>query len=193
MKLLLLLASCTFLYGQSAEFSVHGGVSRLNNAGLGDFGMSSDTSRYALGDGFRIGFRTTLNSWRYFGHEFGYAYNRAQLRELTGNTEFGMAIHQGFYNFIAYATPDLSRLRPFAAVGAHFNNYTPPGASVTSGGGSTKFGFNYGGGLKVRISPFLAIRFDGRYYQNPKPFEFLVNRRGLIGQLELSVGFGIVI
>lgn len=191
---LLYVASCSLLLGQSAEFSVSGGVSRLNNSGIGQFNSTTgEATRYSLGDGFRIGFRTTLNTWRYFGHEMGYAYNRAQLREISGNTEQGMAIHQGFYNILAYARPDLSRVRPFVAAGGHFNNYTPPGTSVTSGGGSTKFGFNYGGGIKIRVSPFLAIRFDGRYYQNGKPFDFLQNRKGLIGQLEVSVGFGIVI
>ncbi|MCS7025628.1 MAG: outer membrane beta-barrel protein [Bryobacteraceae bacterium] len=177
------------LSGQTAEFSIHGGVSRLSNSNIGDLGPEN----YSLQDGWRIGFRTTLNTYRFFGHEFGYAYNRTQLRNETRRAEFGMAIHQGFYNFLAYATRDGATVRPFATGGVHFNNYTPPGTSVTSGGGSTKLGFNYGGGLKVRITPILAIRFDGRYYQNGKPFDFLQNRRGLIRQLEVSIGFGFVI
>ena len=60
------------LLGQTAEFSITGGVSRLNNANIGDLG----TDNYRLKDGFRIGFRTTLNTWRYIGQEFGYGYNR---------------------------------------------------------------------------------------------------------------------
>ncbi len=183
-----------FVFGQSAEFSVTGGVSRLNNSQIGGFVDQTGSSAYSLRDGWRIGFRTTVNNWRFFGHEFGYGYNRTQLREESTGTETGMAIHQGFYNFLAYATPDGSRVRPFAAGGAHFNNYTPPGASATSGGGSAKVGFNYGGGVKVRVSPIFAVRFDVRQYQNGKPFgDFLQNRKGLIGQLEVSVGFGLVI
>ncbi|MBL8219249.1 MAG: outer membrane beta-barrel protein [Bryobacterales bacterium] len=189
----LLILGTGFAFGQSAEFSVTGGVSRLNNSQLGGFADSAGSSTYSLTNGWRIGFRTTVNNWRFFGHEFGYGYNRTQLRLEETSTETGMAIHQGFYNFLAYATPDGSRVRPFMAGGGHFNNYTPPGASVTSGGGSTKIGFNYGGGVKVRVSPIFAIRFDVRQYQNSKPFEFLQNRKGLIGQLEVSVGFGLVI
>jgi opacity protein-like surface antigen len=184
-----MLVSSAILSAQTAEFSMHGGVSRLNNKNIGNL----LTDNYSLQDGWRIGFRTTLNTYRFFGHEFGYAYNRTQLRNETAKSEFGMAIHQGLYNFLAYATRDGRAVRPFVTGGVHFNNYTPPGTSVTSGGGSTKFGFNYGGGVKVRITPILAIRFDARYYQNGKPFDFLTNRKGLMGQLEASVGFGFVI
>lgn len=186
--LALTLLTAAAAFAQSAEFAVHGGVSRLNNSGIG----LSGTTRYTLDDGFRMGFRTTINNWRYFGNEFGYAYNRSKLR-ADGQDAGGMAIHQGFYNILAYARPDGAQVRPFAAGGVHFNNYTPPGSSVTSGGGSTKIGFNYGGGVKVRLGYKYAIRFDARYYQNGKPFSFLTDRSGLIGQLEVSVGFGLVI
>lgn len=183
----LLTASAAF--AQSAEFAVHGGVSRLNNSGIGTDGGT----RYNLKDGWRFGFRTTLNNWRYFGHEFGYGYNRSRL-VANGEDFGGMAIHQGFYNMLAYARPDGATVRPFAAGGVHFNNYTPPGSSVTSGGGSSKLGFNYGGGIKFRLGYKYAVRFDTRYYQNGKPFSnFLGDRKGLIGQLEVSVGFGLVI
>jgi len=189
--LLLLLIGPASLHAQTAEFSVTGGVSRLNNSGLG--ALPDGSGLYSLTDGWRFGFRTTLNTYPYFGHEFGYGYNRTQLQNESDGTEFGMAIHQGFYNFLAYATRDGSKVRPFVTGGAHFNNYTPPGTSVTSGGGSTKLGFNYGGGVKVRVGPYFGIRFDVRNYQNGKPFDFLQNRRGLIGQLEVSAGFGLVI
>lgn len=175
------------MFPQSAEFAITGGASRLNNSGLGSLSGTS----YRLTNGWRLGFRTTLNTWRFFGQEFGYGYNRTQLSSPAG--DFGMAIHQGFYNLLAYATRDESKIRPFAAAGGHFNNYTPPGTSVTSGGGSTKIGFNYGGGVKIRITPIFAIRFDVRQYQNGKPFSFLQDRKGLLGQLEVSAGFGIVI
>jgi hypothetical protein len=183
-------ASC---FSQSAEFSVHGGVSRLDNRSLGSFASTSGVAQIKLTDGWRIGFRATLNNWRHFGHEFGYAYNRTQLRFEPENVEQGMAIHQGFYNFLAYATPDGSRIRPFATGGGHFSNFTPPGTSVTSGGGSNKLGFNLGGGIKIRVSPIFAIRFDARQYFTGKPFEFLENRSGMLRQLEVSAGFGFVI
>ena len=103
---------------QVAEIGVHGGMSLLSNNEL--------VPAVELGDGFRLGFQLTLNSFRFFGHEIGYAYNRTKL-SLEGQ-EYGMAIHQGGYNILAYALPEGSPVRPFVTGGAHFNNYVPPGA-----------------------------------------------------------------
>lgn len=164
---------------QVAEIGVHGGMSLLSNNEL--------VPGVELGDGFRLGFRLTLNSYRFFGHEFGYAYNRTNLT-LSGQ-KYGMAIHQGGYNFLAYALPEGSPVRPFFTGGAHFNNYVPPGSSVTSGGGSTKFGLNYGGGVKVRVSPMFLIRADVRQYHTPKPDFFIQAPSGWLRQTELSAGF----
>src|SRR5262249_62034555 len=106
----LLAAGALSAYSQSAEFAIHGGVSRLNNNDLGSIDGTNAT-RYNLGDGWRIGFRTTLNTWRFFGQEFGYAYNRTYLRSPAQGIDQGMAIHQGFYNILAYATKDETRVR----------------------------------------------------------------------------------
>jgi opacity protein-like surface antigen len=175
---------------QVFEAGAHGGVSRISGKQLGTLpGSTGENVPVTLDDGWRFGFRITLNNWSHFGHEFGYGYNRTTLRiEDTPPTEGGMAIHQGFYNFLLYPTPEGSPIRPFAAVGGHFSNYVPPGASVTSGGGSNKIGYNYGGGLKVRIMPNWGLRFDVRQYVTGKPFD-LPNASGLIRQLEMSVGF----
>jgi opacity protein-like surface antigen len=100
-----------------------------------------------------------------------------------------MAIHQGGYNILAYALPEGSPVRPFVTGGAHFNNYVPPGASVSSGGGSTKFGINYGGGVKVRVSPMFLIRADVRQYNTPKPDFFIDEPSGWLRQTEVSAGF----
>lgn len=179
--------------GQSFELWGVGGATRMRNPSLGGFTDSSGSANYALTDGWKFGFRTAVNSWRFFGYEFGYSYNRTKLKETISATEQGMAIHQGTFNMLAYATPEGSRVRPFATGGIHFNNYVPPGSSVTSGGGNTKIGFNYGGGVKFKISDKFGLRFDVRNYQNGKPFSFLGNRSGLIGLMEISAGFGLVI
>lgn len=194
-----LLLSATAAFPQVFEVSLHGGVSNLSNSRLGTLDTTSaiglpTSVNLSLQDGFRIGFRTTLNSYRFAGHEFGYAYNRTQLRyEYATPVEQGMAIHQGFYNFLLYATREGSRVRPFAAGGAHFNNYVPPGSSATYGGGSTKFGFNYGAGVKVRIGDKWAIRLDARQYQNGHPFDLPGSPSGLLRQNEFSIGFGLVL
>lgn len=179
------------LSAQVAEFSVSGGASRLSNRDIGSLSTSGSSGDLELGDGFRLGFRLTLNNWKFFGHEIGYAYNRTKLRLTTPPVEeVGTAIHQGIYNFLVYGTPEGTVVRPFAAGGGHFSNYQWPGQSVTQGGGSTKFGFNYGGGVKVRLGPLYMIRLDFRQYVQGKPFD-LPRQSGLLRLNEVSVGFGI--
>jgi len=173
------------LAAQSFEVGGHGGTMRLSNKSLGQLGIR-DLTRVELDDGWRIGFRTTFNNWRFLGHEVGYAYNRTKL--VIGNDEAGFGVHQGFYNFLAYATPEGSRVRPFVAGGGHFNNFVPPGASATSGQGDTKFGFNYGGGIKVKLNHMFGMRLDMRQYVTGKPFD-LPNQTGKLRQTEISAGF----
>jgi hypothetical protein len=190
-----LLATFVFLlgstaFGQVAEFGVSGGVSRLNNGGLGTEGVDPTSAEYKLKSGFRLGFRATLNNWRFFGHEFGYAYNRSQLN-YAGVSEQGMAIHQGFYNMLAYATPEGTRVRPFVAGGGHFSNFTPPGSSAQYGGGVNKPGFNYGGGVKFRVSEMFGVRFDFRQYLTGRPFDLPNAPSGLLKQNEISMGFAL--
>ncbi len=171
---------------QVFEVGMQGGVSRLNGKTLGQFG----TTAVALDDGWRFGFRMTLNNWRFLGHEFGYHYVRTKLSfvDPSGTQEDGMAVHQGFYNFLAYALPEGQRVRPFVTGGVGFNNFTPPGTSVTSGGGQTKYGVNYGGGIKAKVSERFLIRVDVREYLCGKPFD-LPGASGKLRLLELSAGF----
>ena len=174
-------------YGQAFEGSVSGGQSFIGKE-LG--------SGYALDDGFRLAFRMTLNSWTFFGQEFGYAYNRTHLLFEQGGVEQdlgGMAVHQGFYNLLVYALPEGSRIRPFGTGGVHFSNFVPPGASATQGQGSNKFGFNYGGGVKVRVGEKWMVRFDVRQFVTGKPFGEFFPVSGSLRQTEVSVGFGIVL
>jgi opacity protein-like surface antigen len=193
--LLLLLAIPA--WSQALEMAVGGGQSRLKNAGLGKVDPESPLQDdYSLDDGFRIVMRMTFNSGDFTGHETGYAYNRTQLVQNTtdGSPAFkqGMAIHQGFYNYLLYPTREGSRIRPFAAGGVHFANYVPPGSSATSGGGSTKFGVNYGGGLKIRVSERFLLRFDYRQFINPKPFG-LINPGGWMRMNEYSSSLAFVL
>jgi opacity protein-like surface antigen len=105
----------------------------------------------------------------------------------------GMAVHQGFFDFLAYATPEGKRIRPFATGGVHFSNFVPPGASATYGQGSTKFGLNYGGGLKVRVSEKWLVRFDYRRYWQGKPFGDTLPVSGKLTINQISAGFSFVL
>ncbi len=166
---------------QVLELGASGGVSRLSNSTL----SAPDNAK--LDSGFRIGFRVTLNAHEYFGHEVGYGYNRTNLN-IAGAT-YGMATHQGYYDLLAYARPEGSRIRPFVAAGGQFSNFVLPGTSVTSGSGTTKFGVNYGAGVKGRVSDRFLMRLDFRQYLSPKPDWFITAPQGWLRITEISAGF----
>lgn len=190
-RTLLISAAAYFLAApldaQVAEVSVSGGRSSFSNSGLG----SSGADTYKVDNGIRIGFRFTLNTRRFMGHEFGYSYNRSKLGLLNRPDNVGMPVHQGFYNYLLYALPEGAAIRPFAAGGGHFSTFYPPGTSVYSGTGFTRFGVNYGGGIKVKLTPLFALRLDIRDYVTMKPDFGLANRTGLLHHLETSAGFGV--
>ncbi len=189
--LVLLLCGCAGVFAQAFEAGVFGGASTL---GKGDIGADTITStassaaRVKLNDGFRFGFRAGFNPYRFTGFEFGYAYNRTGLH-LDGPpvSEQGMAIHQGFGDALFHFTPEGSRIRPFVVGGVHFSNFVPPGSSASSGGGDTKFGVNYGFGLKVKINDNWQVRADFRQFETGKPFK-LTNQVGRLYQNEISLG-----
>jgi opacity protein-like surface antigen len=200
MKKWILIAAATLItahtaHAQLGEVSFGGGVSSFG--GNGSIGSYTDVDAannpvnvdLSLTSGFRMNFRFTINSYRFFGHEFGYGYNRTKLNFGTAGGEQGMSIHQGFYNFLAYATPEGTRVRPFVTGGAHFSNHVPPGVSALSGGGDNKFGINYGGGVKVLVTNAWLFRVDFREYSTGKPFD-LPNQSGRMRHREISAGVG---
>lgn len=185
------LVGSTAAFSQAFEVAASGGASLLRNNLLAPVTVEpSGFANYSkLTDGFRLGFRVALNTYRFFGHEVGYAYNRTKLQS-SPQQERGMAIHQAFYNFLVYAIPEGAPVRPFVTGGGHLANFVPPGVSAASRGGESKFGVNYGGGIKVRVSPRFMIRFDFRQYHTPKPSFFVIAPEGFLRQIEVSAGFG---
>jgi len=190
LAVVLFLACASSAWGQLFEVWFNGGQSILSNNGLGTLSAVGGTKNdVKLEDGFRFSLRMALNNESHFGHEVQYAYSRTKLN-ISGQ-EQGMAIHQGGYNFLLYATNEGTRIRPFATGGVGFANYVPPGSSATSGGGSNKFGFNYGGGVKMRVTSLFGVRFDVRQYTTPKPFD-LPLKSGWLRQTEVSAGIGVI-
>ena len=161
------------------------------------------TSLAKLQDKWMFGLRMTLNSWDHFGHEFTYAYHRTALQTTAPSTPAGQftpagplvtsatgtAIHTVTYGMLAYATAEGKRIRPFAQGGGGFSNFIYPGGSVSRGGGNTKLGIYYGGGIKVRLTedgPFW-IRADFRQHMTGMPYN-LAGQSGALRRNEISVG-----
>jgi opacity protein-like surface antigen len=188
---LLFVACSGAAWAQSAEVWFNAGKSLLSNSGLGTSSPTGNQNDFHLDDGFRFGFRFGFNMGDHLGHEIQYAYSRTHL--ISGGVDTGgMAIHEGGYNLLGYLTKEGSRIRPFGTAGVEFANFVPPGSSGTSGGGSTKFGINYGGGVKVKVRDNWALRFDVRRYDIPKPDFGLLFESGWLHQTEVSAGIGYV-
>ena len=173
---------------QVGELSLNFGwaVMKDNVLGIGDLAGT----RFTIDDGFNLAARFTLNTRKFTGHEFGYSYSRTKLG-VSGFGDQALSTHQGFYDFLLYATPEGSRIRPFLAGGGQFTTFVPPGANAAYGQGATKYGGNFGAGLKVRINPMFLIRLDARDYVTGKPFD-LINQSGALHQIEITAGLGLM-
>ncbi|MGE5488765.1 MAG: outer membrane beta-barrel protein [bacterium] len=190
LALLLLLAVSATAFGQLGEIWLNFGKTNARNNSLSTVDFGEGLGDLTYDTGFRFDARLTLNNDAFFGHEFGYAYNRGKVK-LGGEDYFNMSAHQGMYNFLLYATPEGSPIRPFATGGGHFTAFYPPGSNIFSGHSETKFGFNYGGGVKVRVGDKWAVRLDVRDYWQGKP-DFGTRPEGLLKLLVVSAGFGLV-
>ena len=194
--LVALAGASSIAFGQSFEGAVSGGVSHIQSNVIGADTFSTGataSSNVKLNDGFRLGFRLSVNPFSHLGFEVGYAYNRSQLHfEGPPVSETGFGIHQGFADALFHFTKEGSRVRPFVAGGVQFSNFVPPGASAQNGQGENKFGVNYGGGVKVRVKENWQVRFDLRQYETGKPFS-LPGASGRLLQDEISVGIGYVL
>lgn len=198
------LACSSFAFAQSFEASIGGGqtVFPTKNANIGTATADPASGNYTMKDGFRLNFRMTLNSWRFMGHEFGYSYSRTSLAApatnlntvgtgLPGQVTSATAVaaqsisvpsHQGFYDFLVYAVPEGKVIRPFACGGVQFTAFSQPG---DYGNHETKYGINYGGGIKFKVKENWGFRLDARQYNMSKPFS-LPNASGRLLMWEFS-------
>jgi opacity protein-like surface antigen len=195
LALLFVLGTSTTAFAQIGELFLSFGQGTTRNKSLGDFSAQVGAPfQLEQKGGFRFAVRFAINNEGYFGHEFGYAYNRGKVEESTSGLEqFGMSMHQGMYNFLLYGTREGTRIRPFATGGVHFTSFYPPGSSVYSGNSITKFGFNYGAGVKARVSNLFSVRADIRDYWQGKPdLGAPTGPSGMLKILEVSAGLGIV-
>jgi opacity protein-like surface antigen len=202
--IILIIVSSSTVWAQSREVWISGGKTNFgfpyfhSNRDLGSTDASGSRDAVQMDNGWRIGVRLAFNSAAPFGHEFQYSYNRPNFIDTTGNIlgsagSSRMEIHQAGYNFLYYFKPSEAAIRPLVTLGVHFNDFVLPGSASATQTSDSKFGFNYGLGLKWRITPLLGLRGDLRGYETRKPNwdGLLVNQSGLLHQIEASAGLGI--
>jgi len=205
--IILTTASSGVLRAQSREIWISGGESNLrfpypsSNRDLGSTDPSGQPNDVRLDNGWRFGLRLALSTPGPVSHEFQYAYIHPTLIDNTGTIlsassdrmSIGQVGYNILYNFAQRKKGRESTIRPFVTAGVHVNNFRLPSSASTGPSGNARVGFNYGVGLKLRITPMFGLRGDLRGYETGKPNwgGLLVNQSGLLHQMEASAGVGI--
>ncbi len=190
-------------WAQPYEISVSAGIPRWGGAALGSSSPESpkDDDTKIKGE-IGYGARITLNSKGYYGHEFGYIRNRATLEAKLRTEKGGEVVKQdrintwqAFYNFVIYFMPRGERWRPFMTGGLGMHRYGNPSFVEWTGDSTRNYGFNYGGGLKIKLFNHALLRLDVRDHIGGKPFDLQFKDNqfsgGLMHQLETSGGISI--
>lgn len=187
---------------QSLELGISGGYGTPsdNTLSVAEYLDAAGQDEFSISNGVRIGGRMAFNSWRFIGHEVSYAYQHAGLDFLSDSSDGSSAadlgavkVHHMYYNLVAHALPEGSPIRPFVTGGGGFSSFFLPGVSSFSGYGNTKFGYNYGGGVKFNFFLY-GVRLDVRNHVTGKPFgQHLPNVTGTLNNLEFSLTFSVLL
>jgi opacity protein-like surface antigen len=183
------------LFAQTEDVAVSGGWSVFPNPRIGDFTVfDEDFNAFPLevkaSNGVRVGVRLSVNR-SHFSHELNYAWQRSKLNLASR----GVSIHHFYYNAVVHATPKDAAVRPFVTAGGGFSAFFNPGASSLAGisASENKLGYNYGGGIKFRLTDRFGLRLDVRDHVTGAPFERHVeNGGGTLHNVEFSVGFALL-
>ena len=141
---------------------------------------------FTFSQGIRGGARLNVATSGHWGEEFIYSFETNDARFITVNPAapelaLGMQVHQFSVNTVYYidADEDLT-VRPFLTFGVGATMYRPTDEAKAIArdplrgnlGGidtSTELAFNYGIGLKARISNRIGFRVDARGYVSRTP------------------------
>lgn len=194
---LLAVLAIACLYGvprgqaQLAELGGFAGPSQIRNGDLGRIGFAQQD--LLLESGPKFGARLGLNSGILTGHELTYSVERGDL-SVAGSQEGRASIQRFHYNYVVHLTPKVVRVRPFFTAGAGYANFAAPADGIfESASGTNKLTVNYGGGVKLKLSPMFGLRFDVRDHVSGKPnYLDLPDVKGRLHAIEYSAGFSLL-
>jgi|SRR5579871_5036363 len=124
------------------------------------------------------------------GGDLRYDYQRGDLQLKSGGTEatFGAETHAIHYDFLFYATPSESKVRPFVAVGGGVKMYQGTGKEVvyqplsnfallTKATDITAL-VSVGAGVKFQLGSHVDLRLDVHDYLTPFPKKVITPNAG---------------
>jgi hypothetical protein len=175
----LLFAFGPYCFAQNWAVGVAGGYGVYHDVTIKNAaGASADAG---FGSRFAVGAVLTEDMYEHIGGELRYTYRDgdSELRFNGREVNMDAVAHAVHYDFLFYATPRRSRIRPFAAAGAGIKRYDATGRPYTSQPLSDFAVLNhthqvegmisFGGGVKVALSDRWVLRLDFRDYATPFP------------------------
>jgi outer membrane protein OmpA-like peptidoglycan-associated protein/outer membrane protein W len=158
----------------------------LNVGGAG-FHKRPDPLQTKLTNSGLIGLRVTQNIWNHWSLEQSFTSTIGAdllLSRAPGvqflRQDFNQRTYTFMFNPVYHFTENGSRIRPFFTMGLGAISYSPtkdaravgaalrpfPAANLDT---STRFGVNYGGGVKARLTDLISLRFDIRGLSSGAP------------------------
>jgi opacity protein-like surface antigen len=199
-------ASTTSLPAQGVDLFLQGGGSALFDKNYPTTTPGPLGTSYAPGGQFSAGAEARLGS--IFGLEGAYWWGQNNLRVTQLGTSPGVQTtygirHQQVSGDVLIHVP-FPVIKPYVAGGIEYVRYSPYGhttlslpgfaTSFTSSGGpllspSSKFGFNYGAGIELKVLPIVGVRVDARDFVTGSPsFGLPGNYSAKANDVEYSLG-----
>ncbi len=162
----------------------------------GGFYTSQDVTLSGASAAAKIGSNLAGSAWLdnnsqgHWSGELRYDYQLGALALSSGgtHTSFGAATQAIHYDVLWHATPNRSRIRPFVGAGAGVKVYQGNGTEVvyqplsqfallTKAQDLTPL-VSVGGGVKIQLTPRVALRLEGHDFLTPFPKQVIVPNQG---------------
>jgi opacity protein-like surface antigen len=202
-------ATIAVLHAQQWEVAPVGGYLRLSKKPIGSLNQTTpkdDDTKLAPRQP-AYGLTVTLNTKGYYGVEAGVLRSRARIESNIDPGDGKPVVERGtvtqtqtFLNGVSYFMPRGERFRPYATAGFQAQFWNTPNLPNWSGRNSKNIGFNYGGGVKIRLAKPVLFRLDVRDIWAGAPYglqygnssDTSLRSPGLYRQLQGTVGIGIM-
>lgn len=172
--------SATALHAQNINVFAMGTGSSLFDKEYYTVPAGQFGSTYKTGGGFTVGSEFRLN--KLFGVEGSYAMVRNNLA-LTDYSSGANELAYGIRNqrvsgdLVAHAPKSFWRVKPYLVAGLEYDRFTPLATGTSSFNGysnapltpANKLGFNYGGGLEMKLMRHVGLRLDIRDHLTGSP------------------------
>jgi opacity protein-like surface antigen/outer membrane protein OmpA-like peptidoglycan-associated protein len=189
---LLVIGNLMTLHAQKVEFGPYGGGSFFSP---GSFLTNSPTPNTNVGyrfvNGGVLGVRVRENLAEHFGLEQSFTFLGTNNAQLPGGL-VGTRLRQFYFNGNLIGYDKESRVRPYFSGGIGVSMFNPSDTASQAQGSidnSNEFAYNFGGGLKFKLTDHFGLDFSARDFIHKSPaFGAATTDRDWIHNLQLQGG-----